>query len=741
MANDALSESGSLTPAYVAARDQLNVSAVAERGHQLIHTFGTIHGAMSAVEQIRPTLPRTSVASVDAAEGLDEFDRCDAIDRDLPALERRVGQADAAVASALTPHAFRGHEVAGKPVVVALVGPFEHKTAKLTGELQRTMELLEAIHELLAKLTSGKHGLDPDAVDGARAVLARWSGRPLDLAFLRAAVGPLWNLLDTAAGGPLSTRPTELMSAASQQAKETGWLGDVGRFDLQAADNHLAIGGREMAEQVIRDLYTADPDTRAHLLMQIKQRGQLDALCSAVGWAQVKELHESLGHGFADIKHALQPYFLGKRKFGPSLDSEWESHDRSLHGYVGRLGTVGKGVNLVVDLATFGFHSPYGQALDARSHGITSESESQNAKAHAAMRTVATTVVSAATGGMADKLVRGGATTVSLGRAVAGGAAAGTVGGGTTVATADVYNHYIAGTQDGASSVQDYVAAMLLGGAGGAALGGIAKAVSRKSSMPAPEETAYLEPPSTGPYREPSPLLGSASAKAGLDLRALTTAQRDLLEAGQAALAKGDHRAAVTHFDDLVASGASKQTVDAMEAELARSMGKTAPSVYREPKAILPNGKEIPPSAYGGELFHGTDKIPPDIAFAKGFPGRGGNTKLLDHVMQGGDSAFRGTARYIGNSESGGPIAWAEDGGWVYKIDGTPSWDLNAELQGRVSRPDGTFTGNPMPGEHEQAVLANIPRERIVGAMRVSEVDGKLSYGPMIPNPNYRAQR
>lgn len=56
----------------------------------------------------------------------------------------------------------------------------------------------------------------------------------------------------------------------------------------------------------------------------------------------------------------------------------------------------------------------------------------------------------------------------------------------------------------------------------------------------------------------------------------------------------------------------------------------------------------------------------------------------------------------------------------VYKIDGTPSWDLNAELQGRVPKLDGTFGGNPMPGEHENAVLANIPRERIVGASRIA---------------------
>jgi hypothetical protein len=106
--------------------------------------------------------------------------------------------------------------------------------------------------------------------------------------------------------------------------------------------------------------------------------------------------------------------------------------------------------------------------------------------------------------------------------------------------------------------------------------------------------------------------------------------------------------------------------------------------------------------------------------------------------MQNGDSAFRGTTRNISDPESGGAAAWAGDGGWVYRLDGTPSWDVNAQLEGRVPKPDGTHGGNPLPGEHEQAVLANIPPERIVGAMKIIERNGKLVPGPMTPNPNYK---
>jgi hypothetical protein len=43
-----------------------------------------------------------------------------------------------------------------------------------------------------------------------------------------------------------------------------------------------------------------------------------------------------------------------------------------------------------------------------------------------------------------------------------------------------------------------------------------------------------------------------------------------------------------------------------------------------------------------------------------------------------------------------------------------------------------------MRGEHEQAVLANIPRERIIGTFKISEKNGRLRPGPLIQNPHYK---
>jgi hypothetical protein len=159
--------------------------------------------------------------------------------------------------------------------------------------------------------------------------------RPIDLAFLKAALGPTWNLLDaTAPAG----RPSDALDEASKQAHHTGWLGDRGEFDIQEADMWLRLGGEENASIVYRKLFTADPDTRARLLTQMKERRLLDKFCSAFGWEPIKQLHDSLGYGFPEIKTDLQSYFLGgKDKYGPSLGEEWESHENSLHHHLGRV--------------------------------------------------------------------------------------------------------------------------------------------------------------------------------------------------------------------------------------------------------------------------------------------------------------------------------------------------------------------------------------------------------------------
>jgi hypothetical protein len=48
------------------------------------------------------------------------------------------------------------------------------------------------------------------------------------------------------------------------------------------------------------------------------------------------------------------------------------------------------------------------------------------------------------------------------------------------------------------------------------------------------------------------------------------------------------------------------------------------------------------------------------------------------------------------------------------------TWDVNAVVEGRVKSGD-KFSGNPMYGEAEKAMLAGIPTSRIRGAYPVTE--------------------
>lgn len=489
-----------LVPAYLAARDQCDAAAVAELGGRILGAYSLVHGAKAALDKALHEIPHHSLPGGEAAEDFALATRHQAIEAKTRLLPPLVGVLDTVVARTLTPHVFRGTEVAGQAVSVTLDGSPMQRTAKLAGELQRTIGMLVVVEEIRDQLLGDKGSITQDRLRAARNKISPWASRPLDIAFLRVALGPIWGLLDVAVT-PIETKPSDALAGATRQAQHTGWLGDVGRVDIDNVCMELRVGGRQSAEFVIRQLYTADPDTRARLLIQIKERGLLDALCSAVGWADIKDLHDSLGFGFSEIKTDLQRYFIGKRGYGPGVGHEWEHHDSSLHGLVARLGGPGAVLNFALDVGTFGFNSAYGKALDDRSEGRTSEGEASRAKLHAGGRTAVIAALSLLTGGLADKAVRGGAATVSTLRGVGAGAAGGSVGGVSALAASDLYGNHISGDQSGFSSPEEYVKAALLGGAIGGAVGGLTQGLSNRV---AERYIPNKEPPPTpNPTRAP----------------------------------------------------------------------------------------------------------------------------------------------------------------------------------------------------------------------------------------------
>ena len=145
------------------------------------------------------------------------------------------------------------------------------------------------------------------------------------------------------------------------------------------------------------------------------------------------------------------------------------------------------------------------------------------------------------------------------------------------------------------------------------------------------------------------------------------------------------------------------------------------------PHAIV-EGQSIPPHHYQGGYYgnavNGGDSAQDIIerTFREGMPARGGNMDLRRHSEEmdvgAADfdqrSAFRGTTQNVSSPDGeSGAAVWAGEGGVVFQIEGVPTWEVNLALQGRVQRPDGSYRGNLMHGEHEHAVLSQVPANRI----------------------------
>lgn len=240
-----------------------------------------------------------------------------------------------------------------------------------------------------------------------------------------------------------------------------------------------------------------------------------------------------------------------------------------------------------------------------------------------------------------------------------------------------------------------------------------AAAAARTGPLTVEQALAALEPESAAALRALIAEVGEARIVAVAPIVRQST---------QAAAFVGRHKAA-----GVIALADAAGDVAAAEALL----------VSRVQVARLPNGELVPPSHHGGG-YHGTSQVPPATAFADGLPGRGTDVGLETHVNQTGNSAFRGTTPMPMTPDgAAGAAHWAGEGGWVYKIEGVPTWDVNRLLEGRRMTPGG-FAGNLMVGEMESVVPARVPGRNIQGAYPVIEGrGGTLRLGPFEPNPHF----
>jgi len=143
--------------------------------------------------------------------------------------------------------------------------------------------------------------------------------------------------------------------------------------------------------------------------------------------------------------------------------------------------------------------------------------------------------------------------------------------------------------------------------------------------------------------------------------------------------------------------------------------------------------KQIEPGEYR-RLFHGSSLHEPgDVKRSLGLPPKGNDLDLLNHVRQvggGSTSAFRGSTQLFCSPDGeAGAALW---GDWVYEVVNYRGYELNTVLDGRFPLPSGIFGGNPMYGEQEVAIPAEVPMSNIDAVARVDS-------GPRGKRPSYLA--
>ncbi|MGZ2745658.1 hypothetical protein [Burkholderia stagnalis] len=143
------------------------------------------------------------------------------------------------------------------------------------------------------------------------------------------------------------------------------------------------------------------------------------------------------------------------------------------------------------------------------------------------------------------------------------------------------------------------------------------------------------------------------------------------------------------------------------------------------------NGVKIKPLLYD-KLYHGADRATLGVdgqmsakevaakIYAEGLPGRGNNIDLVEHAGGAHDRAFRGTTVMMMTPDGqAGAILWADEGGFVIELKNVKGYDVNAALEGRVRKPDGSFGGNAVHGEVEIAVPGRIKPEQVEAVYEV----------------------
>jgi hypothetical protein len=162
----------------------------------------------AAIDGLSDEIALYRVASIAGTENVaaDEL----AVARDMDVLRVRHAASSAqltnvqlASRATLTPTTFRGGYVIGSSLVPAFNK--HDPRGQLSYEVERTIPMLVYVAELQKQFATAESRMDQNKLGAARTQLARFGHRPIELAFMRAALSSvgLWRVLDAPGTSPL----------------------------------------------------------------------------------------------------------------------------------------------------------------------------------------------------------------------------------------------------------------------------------------------------------------------------------------------------------------------------------------------------------------------------------------------------------------------------------------------------------------------------------------------------------
>ncbi len=451
-----------LLPTYADALDALDLAAV---GDAAASTIAEYKHASTVRAQLRAQLADSDGTTEHAADhGL--------LSPLRGALDTALAVAEAELASGLGVQRFRGRAVmpgtaplrlpTGEPVTAAV---------RLTQEAGAAQGLIATIDQVAALLPTAA---DASAADvsapephGARTAAEKiriWAGRPVHLAFLKAALSDLgiWQQVEHATIPGDGRTLGQLDKDTNRNAARFGAMSDLGAYDADMAATFL-IGGqpsREDVAQVLDLIDTAAPDALGPILEDLDRRGLLEGFAARLKYDEAKRLHDTA----RDASHARS---ILRDRYG----QDPHTGDNTVSNGLRHIPLIGGALDETLNVFTFGFLHEHDDAHRRMQSGEMTEDEYVDASNHALLKATAVGAISTVTGGAASAYVEGLTASVAA-RGVAGRIAATTASGAAGGAVGNMGARLGSDAVDGElSSLGAYGHDAAMGGAIGGGIG------------------------------------------------------------------------------------------------------------------------------------------------------------------------------------------------------------------------------------------------------------------------------